>query len=137
MSGDLISRQDAIDAMYQLEAEDIETYGCFIPEGFHANQAVEALKILPAVEPERKWILCNAQMPEEREWIGTKRFGTTISDEVYVTFENPKGERFCKHLSFQNGKLSRYDQSTINAFYPEAKPIAWMPLPEPYYRGEW
>lgn len=50
---DLIRRKDAIDAMYRLEAEDIETYGCFIPEGFHANQAVEALKALPSAEPER------------------------------------------------------------------------------------
>lgn len=89
----------------------------------------------PTIEPERKWIPVTEALPEEREWLGTKRFGTTKSDEVYVTFENPKGERFCKHLSFQNGKLSRYDQSTIDAFYPEAKPIAWMPLPESW-RGE-
>ena len=81
------------------------------------------------------WILCSERMPEEHEWMGTKRFGTTISDEVYVTFENPKGERFCKHLSFQNGKLSGYDQSTIDAFFKGSKPIAWMPLPEPYNEG--
>ena len=29
---DLIRREDAIDAMYRLEAEDIEMYGCSIPE---------------------------------------------------------------------------------------------------------
>lgn len=79
-----------------------------------------------------KWILCDEKMPEEHEWLGTKKFGTTISDEVYVTFENPKGERFCKHLSFQNGKLSAFDKSTIDAFYKGSKPIAWMPLPEAY-----
>lgn len=79
-----------------------------------------------------RWIPCSEQMPEEHEWMGTKRFGTTISDEVYVTFENPKGERFCKHLSFQNGKLSSFDQSEIDAFYKGSKPIAWKPLPEPY-----
>lgn len=59
---DLIRRQDAINAMYQLEAEDIEAYGCFIPEGFHANQAVEALEALPSAYPERKkgkWIEIN------------------------------------------------------------------------------
>lgn len=59
---DLIRRQDAINAMYQLEAEDIETFGCFIPEGFHANQAVEALEALPSAEPEGKkgkWIEIN------------------------------------------------------------------------------
>ena len=94
--------------------------------------SLDGFENAPTIEPEPKWIPCNARMPEEREWLGTKQFGTTISDEVFVTFENPKGERFCKRLSFQNGKLSRYDQSTIDAFYPEAKPIAWMPLPEPW-----
>ena len=93
----------------------------------------EAISIATkALEAEPHWILCSERMPEEHEWLGTKRFGTTISDEVYVTFENPKGERFCKHLSFQNGKLSAYDKSTIDAFYKGSKPIAWMPLPEPY-----
>ena len=55
-----------------------------------------------AVSPYR-WIPCSEKMPEEHEWIGTKKFGTTISDEVYVTFENEKGERFCQHMKFQNG----------------------------------
>ena len=88
-----------------------------------------------STETEQQWITCSEMMPEEYEWMGTKRFGTTISDEVYVTFENPKGERFCKHLSFQNGKLSSFDQLDIDAFYKGSKPIAWKPLPEPY-RGE-
>ena len=78
------------------------------------------------------WVPCSERMPEEHEWIGTKKFGTTISDEVYVTFQTPKGERFAKHLSFQNGKLSSFDRSKIDAFYKGSVPIAWMPLPEPY-----
>ena len=81
------------------------------------------------------WILCSERMPEEHEWIGTKQFGTTISDEVYVTFENPKGERFCKHLSFQNGKLNGYDQRFIDAICKGSRPVAWMPQPEPW-KGE-
>ena len=78
------------------------------------------------------WIPCSERMPEEHEWIGTKRFGTTISDEVYVTFESPKGERFTKHLSFQNGKVSNFVQRKIDAFCKGSVPIAWMPLPKPY-----
>ena len=78
------------------------------------------------------WIPCSERMPEEHAWIGTKKFGTTISDEVYVTFENEKGERFCKHLSFQNGELSRHDQFLMETWFKGSKPIAWMPLPEPY-----
>ena len=99
----------------------------------------EALKMLldkiehvPTIDPELQWIPCSERMPEEHEWIGTKKFGTTISDEVYVTFENPEEERFVKHISFQNGKLSSFDQSKIDAFYKGSVPIAWMPLPKPY-----
>ena len=82
-----------------------------------------------------KWIPCSERMPEEREWIGTKTFGTTISDEVYVTFEAPDCQRFADHINFQNGKLSRSDEQRMKAIYKGAKPIAWMPLPEPW-RGE-
>ena len=99
------------------------------------RELLDEIENLPTIQPEPQWILCDERMPEEHEWIGIKRFGTTISDEVYVTFENPKGDRFCKHLSFQNGKLSSFDQSTIDAFYKGSKPIAWMPLPVPYQRG--
>lgn len=87
-----------------------------------------------AVSPYR-WIPCSERMPEEHEWIGTKKFGTTISDEVYATFENEKGERFCKHMQFQNGKLSRYDQFHMDTWFKGSKPIAWMPLPKPFEGG--
>lgn len=83
-------------------------------------------------DPNDGWILCSERMPEEREWLGTERFGTTISDEVYVTFERPDGKRFVKHIMFQNEALSSMDQMTIDAFNRGAKPIAWKPRPEPY-----
>lgn len=89
----------------------------------------------PVIESEQQWIPCDEIMPEEHEWIGTKKFGTTMSDEVYVTFENSKGERFTKHLHFHNGELSRYDKTYMDAWFKDYKPIAWMPLPEPW-KGE-
>ena len=78
------------------------------------------------------WIPCNKRLPDEHEWLGTKKFGTTISNEVYVTFEAPDGQRFAKHISFQNGKLSPVDEQRMKVWFKGAKPIAWMPLPEPY-----
>lgn len=90
------------------------------------------IEIIPSAQPEPQWILCDERMPEEHEWIGTKKFGTTRSDEVYVTFENSKGERFTKHLHFYNGELSSYDKTNMDVWYKDYKPIAWMPLPEPY-----
>lgn len=113
-SKDLIYRQQAIDARDCISGTE------------------EVLRSLPSAQTEQRWILCHERMPEEHEWIGTKKFGTTISDEVYVTFENEKGERFCKHMTFQNGELSRYDKIYMDAWFKDYKPVAWMPLPEPY-----
>lgn len=99
------------------------------------RQLAEWLKELKQLREQTRWILCGEKMPEEHEWVGTKRFGTTISDEVYVTLETPDGERFTKHLSFQNGKLSQTDQERMRVWFKGAVPIAWMPLPksfEPY-----
>ena len=113
--------------------------GWYVEEGTESG-FIGTLKNLLATEqtiqPESSWIPCSERMPEEHEWMGTKKFGTTISDEVYVTFENEKGERFCKHMTFQNGELSRYDKAYMEAWYKGSKPIAWMPLPEAYKQNK-
>ena len=103
---------------------------------------IQMIDDAPSIQPEtncsefpNNWIPCSDRMPEEHEWIGTKRFGTTISDEVYVTFEAPDGQRFTDHISFQNGKLSRSDEHRMKVLYKGAKPIAWKPQPEPYQEG--
>lgn len=144
--------REAIKALEQEPCEDaisrsetikyLNTNMAWYDEDGEMADSDEKLKVItdlingvPSVTPSHKkndWIPCSVRLPEEHEWIGTKKFGTTISDEVYVTFENPEGKRFVKHLSFQNGKLSSFDQNKIDAFYKGSVPIAWMPLPEPY-----
>jgi len=115
---------------------------CRILDDVLANRPTERDSLIVAVQKafdaleKSEWTLCSKRMPEEHEWIGTKRFGTTISDEVYVTFEAPDGQRFADHISFQNGKLSRSDEHRMKVLYKGAKPIAWKPLPEPYQGGE-
>lgn len=52
---ELISREQAIDALRKLREEDIEDYGCEIPEGFnqdHLDRATFAIKQLPPIQPE-------------------------------------------------------------------------------------
>lgn len=95
----------------------------------------QCIKAMKATNRIPRWIPVSERLPEEREWMGTKRFGTTISDEVYVTLETPDGERFTEHLSFQNGRLSQADQERMRACFKGAVPIAWMPLPLPW-KGE-
>jgi len=105
--------------------------------GKSLDMAIEALEQAKTncSEFPNNWIPCSERLPKEREWIGTKHFGTTISDEVYVTFEAPDGQRFADHISFQNGKLSHADEKTMQVWFKGAKPIAWTPLPEPYQEG--
>ena len=135
----MMDRETALQAWKQMRSEiDPDNWlfvGTINPE--MVDRAIEALEAVIKEEtnlPEipDSWVPCSRKMPEEHEWIGTKQFGTTISYEVYVTFENPKGERFTKHLSFQNGKVPNFEQRTIDAFYKGSVPIAWMPLPEPW-----
>ena len=124
-STDLIDRGQAIDVV-----EDYPHGNVWNVESM--EEMVDKIKTLPTIQSEPQWIPCSKKMPDEHEWLGTKKFGTTISDEVYVTFENEKGERFCRHMSFQNGELSRHDQFHIDTWFKGSKPIAWMPLPEAY-----
>ena len=94
---------------------------------------INKLKNIPlTVEPVCDWIPCSERLPEEHEWIGTKRFGTTISDEVYVTFEALNGERFCEHCRFQNMEISLSKRIEVDAISKGAKPVAWCELPQPW-----
>jgi len=129
--GDTISRQQTLDAINHICPIDTDCDGTLLDR----VDVRYVLSDLPSAQPEPKWIPCEERMPEEHEWIGTKKFGTTISDEVYVTFENEKGERFCQHMKFQNGELSRYDQFHMDTWFKGSKPIAWMPLPKPFEGG--
>lgn len=117
-------------AGYAVHTVGEEPFVMSLDDGIAVYEAIELLTNCP--EFPDSWVPCSRKMPEEHEWIGTKQFGTTISDEVYVTFENPKGERFTKHLSFQNGKVPNFEQRTIDAFYKGSVPIAWMPKPKPW-----
>lgn len=128
-NSDTIYRQQAIDVLEERLQNSGYSNVALVSE---LNRSIGYLMRLPSAQSEQQWVPCSERLPEEREWIGTKMFGTTISDEVYVTFEAPDGQRFTKHISFQNGKLSPADEKTMQVWFKGAKPIAWMPLPEPY-----
>lgn len=100
--------------------------------GTDACKSRESHKMAIKALEQTRWIPVSERVPEEREWMGTKQFGTTISDEVYVTLQTPDGERFTKHMFFENGGLSQADQEYVRVWLKGAVPIAWMPLPAPY-----
>jgi hypothetical protein len=94
-------------------------------------RAADTIEMLSEKTRGQEWIPCSERLPEEHEWIGTKEFGTTISDEVHITFD-VNGERFVRTLSLQNGELSNYEKRTMDVLFKGWKMVAWMPLPEPW-----
>ena len=123
-SGDCVSRQAVI--------EYIEACGAELGHDLENESVREDILNMPPVTPTQKWIHVSEGLPEEHEWIGTKRFKTTISDSVYVTFEAPDGTRFTDYIRLQNGKPSLSKQCELDAISKDIKLIAWMPSPKPY-----
>ena len=126
---DLISRHEALKG-YQSVCKGITCYECRAKDADGTCRLESFINNLPSADRPH-WIPVTERLPEEREWIGTEKFGTTISDKVLVTFES-RGERFVKPMKFQNGELGGMDKHTMDAFYDEWEAIAWMPLPEAY-----
>jgi hypothetical protein len=111
-----------IDADALLEAMKTDVMG-----GLNYRHFIEEA---PTIEP-MEWIPCNKRMPEEYEWVGTKKFGTTISDPVMITFES-NGERFVKMMRLQNGEPGRANARAMDVVYGEWKMLAWAPSPKPW-----
>lgn len=77
---------------------------------------IQKILDIPSAEPERKWILCSDKMPKVRT-------------DVLLAFEKNMAVGFYSH--------DCWNVNTGNGFYTgvftdEDKPIAWMPLPEPW-----
>lgn len=126
MKDDTIKRSNVIDAVkIILDRFSYKEYSI----GF--KWAMSVIETIPSADRPQEWIPCSERLPEEHEWIGTKEFGTTISDEVHITFD-VNGERFVKTLSLQNGELSNYEKRIMDSLYKGWKMVAWMPLPEPW-----
>ena len=121
---DTIYREDAIEAL-KIHSNYIDG------DAYPHDCACDIIRGVPSADRPQGWIPCGERLPEEREWIGTKIFGTTISDEVLVTFES-RGERFVSPIHFQNGELGGMDKHTMDAVHGERKAVAWMPLPQPW-----
>ena len=96
MTDDLISRQQAIDALYNVDE--------------YNSRSVTAIKNLPSIQPEQRWIPVTERLPEKSGYyLATVDIGWKIVDVIY----------------FNNG----------SGFLMANTVEAWKPRPEPY-QGE-
>ena len=109
---DVISRQAAIDAINQICPIDTE-YDCTLLDRVDVRCV---LTDLPSAQPEQRWIPCSERLPKVRQWVLCQcRAG--IIDVLRLTDDG-----------------CWYRKS--NEIYMSGFVLAWMPLPEPYKRGE-
>ena len=93
MTDDLISRQQAIDALYNVDE--------------YNSRSVTAIKNLPSIQPEQRWIPVTERLPEKSGYyLATVDIGWKIVDVIY----------------FNNG----------SGFLMANTVKAWKPRPEPY-----
>lgn len=121
---DLISRKAVLEEIQKIECEpgyqhvgEDWAVGLIIAENI--VESAESIESTPSAEPERKWIPVTEALPED-------------DTDVLVQFSN--------NMAVGYYKYSRWGIATGADLYCriedyEEKPIAWMPLPEPY-RGE-
>lgn len=122
---EVISRQEAIDALSKIPVLEFKKTDDGLLEALISiGQTNEALKQLPPVQPEQRWIPVTERLPEEDNWLGCS-WGQFSSD-VLVSILNSDDEDAWLDISHTiDGEwaleLPRYCEI-----------IAWMPLPAPY-----
>ena len=91
-------------------------------------EIIDIIEEQPTIEPEQQWISCSERMPEEDNCTGS---GVQYSDDVLITVINTMDEETV--IDYGRTTDGEWYSETTDCFIPHGwKPIAWMPLPEPY-----
>lgn len=116
---DFISRQAAIDAIANCtNCGDEKTLRAYVAKHNLDNEwsggvleAINAVEDLPSAQPEQRWISCSERLPSKADH----------TDDMVL-------------VCYRNGSV-RFD--TYMSGWVQGNPVAWMPLPEPYWEGRW
>ena len=104
-------------------------------EKLRKDMANAPIMLLPAAQPEQRWIPCSERPPEEDFWSGR---GRQFSDHVFVTIVNHANddEHFTDTAQTVDGIWQLSNDVDGDCRLPNwCEVIAWMPLPKPY-KGE-
>ena len=132
MENDIISRQAVIELIERMK-----------PYHQEADDIAEMIANMPSAQPEPMWIPCSERLPENiRPVIVTWKNTDPASYYQYIV-----GKHFTGTACYKNGKwywyssttedmLAEYGRYDSEEFDEAIECIAWMPLPEPYMKGE-
>lgn len=118
---DLISRQEAIDALADMHCKSDEDGYVWIIR----SDAWARIDALPSVQPEQRWIPCSEQLPPEENktyWVCTDN---GYQHECRWTNANPIWTHLTTDWHWNIFDIPQY-----------TKVVAWMELPKPYDGGE-
>ena len=125
MMQDLISRQDAIDALSQYPFEKVVN-------------CVSIIEELPSAQPEQRWIpfktrpLTKEEKEEHPEWDGILDCKLPDDGQRILVSVSVRG-----HESVQYDEFYTDDGSYLDSGYEiGTEATAWMPLPEAYRGGD-
>ena len=106
---DLISRQAAIDALDEIEAEVADGYG------YQYAKWREYFVEMPSAQPEQRWIpWSSGKLPEESGTYTVTAYDGVTKRVTYAKYQK---------------RLKRWELTGARAYW---RVLAWMPLPEPY-----
>lgn len=119
--GDLISRKAAMNRIDEALARVFkEPCGELI------------LRKVPSAQPEQRWISCSERLPDEDYWTGAN---FQYSADVLMTVYNAEDEDTI--IDYGHTVDGSWYSDTTDCFVPSWwEVLAWMPLPEPYKKGE-
>lgn len=121
---DLISRQEAIDALIDRFADEDSPCIEYMVYWDH-GMVIDTLKKVPTAQ---QWIPCSERMPEEDNETGN---GVQYSNAVLITVFNKKDEETI--IDFAHTANGTWYSYVSDCSIPHGwKVLAWMPLPEPY-----
>jgi hypothetical protein len=142
-SGDLISRADAIKAMWKalyayedltekqfMEHEELELKDWFQHRIFVQRmheECMKAVESLPSAEAVQRWIPCSERLPSEYGKYLVFYEGTIIGSNIEIM---RYGEPLMPNVDVSGKHFYRSDGEWGDIIYDEV--IAWMPLPTPY-----
>ena len=132
---DLISRQAAIDAIGEL-------CSCTLDEEAKWREIIGRI---PSAQQEQQWIPIKTRpMSEEERREHSERFGYDLDDDEAVVFISPlpdNGQLVLVSTEWGDVAIDEFYNDPYYGCYLEGNGdmdgiVAWMPLPEPYKKGE-